>query len=56
MECDVCGGQLAVLGSLGSHEWYRCVDCGMEASVIVSGGNPIADYSEEEQSDDKEDA
>lgn len=30
--CPACGGPLALLGSLGSREWLRCLDCGLESS------------------------
>lgn len=30
MECGICGGLLVPLGTLGSREWYRCRNCGLE--------------------------
>lgn len=32
MDCSMCGGTLAYLGSLGKLLWLRCINCGMECS------------------------
>ena len=31
--CELCGGELAILGTLGNREHYRCVCCGSDQSV-----------------------
>ena len=30
--CPAYGGSLAVLGTLGSLDWFRCIQCGMDVS------------------------
>jgi tRNA(Ile2) C34 agmatinyltransferase TiaS len=37
--CNLCDGDLALLGSLGSTNHYRCVNCGMQFSE-----KPLRDY------------
>jgi hypothetical protein len=32
MNCELCGGELVVMGQLGRLEWSRCRNCGMEFS------------------------
>ncbi len=32
VDCLVCGGDAAELGSLGRLTWFRCVCCGMQFS------------------------
>jgi hypothetical protein len=29
-ECFACGGELSVLGALGSKVWFRCIACGAD--------------------------
>jgi len=33
MICHSCGGQLKVLGALGSNVWGRCEDCGTDSTL-----------------------
>ena len=33
--CSVCGGELQLLGSLGSKTWYRCRACGVDQTVSL---------------------
>jgi hypothetical protein len=35
MECECCGGEMMLLGVLGSLSHFRCRNCGMEASCEV---------------------
>lgn len=35
-ECPACGGYLAYTGTLGTLEWYRCEDCGIDVSVVLN--------------------
>jgi hypothetical protein len=38
--CPACGGDLIVLGSLGSRQHCRCRSCGMDSSSVKRGENP----------------
>lgn len=33
LECRECGGQLNILGKLGSKLWARCRNCGLDQEV-----------------------
>lgn len=33
--CSLCGGELRLLGYLGSLAWFRCANCGMEFSFEI---------------------
>jgi hypothetical protein len=35
-ECNLCGGQVAVLGALGRRVHGRCVQCGMDQSFELT--------------------
>jgi len=35
MECECCGGEMMLLGVLGSLSHFRCRNCGMDASCEV---------------------
>lgn len=37
--CYVCGGDLALLGTLGRLTWLRCIQCGIEQSTTLPVGN-----------------
>lgn len=39
--CDVCGGPLNFMGTLGNVEWYRCRNCGMEIQSQAPRSNPL---------------
>lgn len=41
-DCNMCGGDLNYLGTVGNLRWWRCEDCGaeMSESVIMSDGAP----------------
>jgi len=39
--CDVCGGPLNFMGTLGNLEWYRCRNCGMEIQSQAPRENPL---------------
>jgi hypothetical protein len=39
--CDVCGGPLNFMGTLGNLEWYRCRNCGMEIQSQAPRQNPL---------------
>lgn len=34
--CEACGGELHALGALGTRIHYRCRQCGLDASVVMS--------------------
>lgn len=34
MTCQLCGGLLALLGTLGNLRWFRCTGCGMDFSKV----------------------
>lgn len=40
--CKLCGGQLALLGTLGRLLWVRCTGCGMEFSRTARRVKPRA--------------
>jgi hypothetical protein len=46
--CDVCGGPLNFMGTLGAVEWYRCRNCGMEIQSQAPGRNPLTESEAEE--------
>ncbi len=31
--CSICDGFLNLMGTLGTKDWYRCQDCGMEQTI-----------------------
>jgi transcription elongation factor Elf1 len=33
--CPMCGGQPALLGTLGNLTWLRCINCGWEFTAKV---------------------
>ena len=35
MECDVCGGELAYLGTLGNVDWFGCRACGTIVMIKI---------------------
>lgn len=35
--CPMCRGSGLFMGTLGTKDWYRCRNCGMEFSVDESG-------------------
>lgn len=35
MECNMCGGQAYLLGTLGNVEHYRCRACGWDRAVMA---------------------
>ena len=39
--CDVCGGPLNFMGTLGTLEWYRCRNCGTEIQSQAPRENPV---------------
>lgn len=34
-ECPTCGGDLAILGTLGGFTWFRCIHCGIECHSAI---------------------
>lgn len=53
MNCDFCGGTLNYLGRLGSVDWMRCEDCGMD-SMHHSRGDAPNDLRDSESVDGDE--
>ena len=43
--CQMCGGELVVLGRLGIRVHLRCRDCGMEESFLDEHG----EFEEEDE-------
>ena len=41
--CEVCGGPLVVLGTLGTRDWFRCRNCGADQSVEANDPDPDED-------------
>lgn len=35
MLCNVCNGELAILGVLGRMVHFRCIDCGLECHALA---------------------
>lgn len=47
--CPLCGGEGSVLGSLGMRMHFRCRDCGIDYSEIITAADLIEAAAEAEE-------
>lgn len=43
LECELCCGVLAFMGTLGRRQHYRCVNCAMDWSFLVMATQETTD-------------
>lgn len=53
MDCKMCGGPLAALGSLGSMFWVRCVNCGSQQGLVIGKDVDASDLVTTDEDDDE---